>query len=195
MKDFAVYCDKDLMLEIKAGNKLAFDALYRRYIKKLYKFACSITKSSEEAENIIQNVFLNLWINRNKIEKEASVKCYIFKIVYNSSISFLREKIKEYQFVEYLKTIQDKQEDEIISRIDYEELDKELNKIIDELPDRQKEVILLRKIDGLKYSEISERMNISRNTIENHMSRALKTIRLKLGNYYPLVIILSYLIT
>ena len=65
-----------------------------------------------------------------------------------------------------------------------DELDKTLNKIINELPERQKSVLLLHKVDGLKYNEISERMNISKNTIENHMSRALKTIRQKLGIIY-----------
>ena len=69
--------------------------------------------------------------------------------------------------------------------LEYNELTNKLDEIINALPQRQKEVYLLHKVEGLKYSEIAERLNISVNTIENHMSRALKTIREKLGNILP----------
>jgi RNA polymerase sigma-70 factor (ECF subfamily) len=67
--------------------------------------------------------------------------------------------------------------------LEYNELKNKLDEIIKALPQRQKEVYLLHKVEGLKYNEIAERLNISVNTIENHMSHALKTIRAKLGNY------------
>lgn len=69
MKDYSQYSDEELMKEVKAGNMLAFDELYRKYIKRLYRFSYSILKSREEAENIIQNIFLNLWQNREKPKK------------------------------------------------------------------------------------------------------------------------------
>jgi RNA polymerase sigma-70 factor (family 1) len=189
MKEYSYYTDKELMKEIRAGNMLAFDALYRKYSKRLYKFSQSILKSKDEAENIIQDVFLNLWINRDKVEKDSSVKYYIFKIAYNSAISIIRKKIKESQYIEYVKKLQDLKEEPVDLQIEYNELNKKLNEIINKLPGRQKEVYLLHKVEGLKYVEISKRLNISVNTIENHMSRALKTIREKLRNYSILLIL------
>ncbi len=193
MKDYSQYSDKELMNEIKAGNMLAFDELYRKYIKRLYRFSYSILKSTEEAENIVQDVFLTLWLNRGKVEKDSSIKYYIFTIAYNMAISIIRKKAKDAQFIEYVKTLQVFTQEPVDLQIEYNELDEKLNKIIKALPVRQKEVYQLHRIEGLKYAEISERLNISINTIENHMSRALKTIREKLGNYSLLVILFFYL--
>ena len=181
------------MKEVKAGNMLAFDALYRKYSRRLYKFSYSILKSTQEAENIIQDVFLNLWLNREKIEKSSSVKYYVFAIAYNSAISIIRKKAKEIQFIEYVKTLQDFTQEPVDLQIEYAELDEKLDEIIKALPGRQKEVYLLHRVEGLKYSEIAEKMNISINTIENHMSRALKTIRKKLANYSLPVILFCFL--
>jgi RNA polymerase sigma-70 factor (family 1) len=193
MRDLVVLNDEQLMKEIKADNKFAFDTLYKQYSKKLFKFGYSILKSTEETENLLQDVFLNLWENRQKVEKDASVKSYIFTIAYNSAISILRKKSKESQFIEYLESIQDTNMEPCDLDIEYKELSIKLDDIINELPQRQKEVYLLHKIDGLKYSEIAERLNISVNTIENHMSRALKTIRMKLGKYTLITILFWYL--
>ena len=193
MKDYSQYSDEELMHEIKAGNMLAFDELYRKYIKRLYRFSYSILKSREEAENIVQNVFLNLWQNREKADKISSVKYYVFTIAYNSAISIIRKKARESQFIEYVKTLQDMKEEPVDLQFEYKELDERVSAIINSLPVRQKEVYQLHRIEGLKYDEISERLNISINTIENHMSRALKTIREKLGNYSLPVILFFYL--
>jgi len=193
MKDYSRYGDEELMKEVKAGNMLAFDALYRKYSRRLYKFSYSILKSTQEAENIIQDVFLNLWLNREKIEKSSSVKYYVFAIAYNSAISIIRKKAKEIQFIEYVKTLQDFTQEPVDLQIEYAELDEKLDEIIKALPSRQKEVYLLHRVEGLKYSEIAEKMNISINTIENHMSRALKTIRKKLANYSLPVILFCFL--
>ena len=193
MKELTLYSDEELMQEIKAGNMLAFDELYRKYNKRLYKFSYSILKSKEDTENIIQDVFLNLWTNRNKVEKGASVKYYIFTIAYNAAISVIRRKAKESEFFEYLKTLQDLTQEPVDLQLEYNELEEKLTSIIHSLPERQREVYLLHRMEGLKYSEISERLNISVNTIENHMSRVLKTIREKFGNHSLLAILFSYL--
>ena len=90
MTVFSRYCDEDLMKEIKAGNLIAFDSLYRKYNKKIY----NLLKSSEDAENVLQDVFLNLWLNRGKLKKCSSVRFYIFKIAHNAAISNIRKKLK-----------------------------------------------------------------------------------------------------
>jgi RNA polymerase sigma-70 factor (ECF subfamily) len=193
MKDFILYSDEELMLEIKADNVFAFDVLYKRYSKRLYKFGHSILKSQEEAENLIQDAYLNLWENRYKVEKDNSVKSYLFTIAYNSAISIIRKKARESVFIEYLKSLQEINEEPVNVELEYKELTNKLDEIIKALPQRQKEVYLLHKVEGLKYNEIAERLNISVNTIENHMSRALKTIREKLGKYSLIAILFWYL--
>lgn len=193
MKDIILYSDEDLMKEIKADNMFAFDVLYKKYCKKVYKFGYSILKSTEEAENLMQDVFLSLWENRHKVEKDSSIKSYVFTITYNSAISTLRKKVRESEFVEYLKSLQEIREEPVDAGLEYKELTNKLENIINELPRRQKEIYLMHRIEGLKYIEIAKLLNISVNTIENHMSRALKTIREKLGNYSLIVILFWYL--
>jgi len=193
MKDFILYSDEELMQEIKADNMFAFDVLYKKYCKRVYKFGYSILKSQEESENLMQDVFLSLWENRNKVEKDSSIKSYIFTIAYNSAVSFIRKKAKESQFVEYLKSLQEINIEPVNVELEFKELTNKLEEIVKSLPQRQKEVYLMHKVEGLKYSEIAERLNISVNTIENHMSGALKTIRKKLGNYSLIAILFSYL--
>jgi len=193
MNDFNSYTNEELMQEIKADNMFAFDALYGKYSRKLYRFGYSILKSKEDSENLIQDVFLNLWENRHKVEKNASIQSYVFTIAYNSAISILRKKTKDFQFVEYLKSLQEIIEEPVNVELEYIELTAKLDMIINELPQRQKEVYLLHKVEGLKYNVIAEQLHISVNTIENHMSRALKTIREKLGDYSLFAILFWYL--
>ena len=183
MVDYCKYSDEDLMREIKADNMFAFDTLYKRYFKRLYKFAYLILKTHEDTENIIQDVFLNLWLNRHKVEKGSSVKYYIFTIAYNSAVSLIRIRIKESQFVEYVKSLQFVNQEQTDKDMEYQERTERLYKIIDTLPERQKEIYLLHGVEGLKYTEISEQLNISIKTVENHISRAIKTIRKRLNNY------------
>jgi RNA polymerase sigma factor (sigma-70 family) len=175
LKDFIIYSDEELIQEIKADNMFAFEVFYKKYCKRVYKFGYSILKSSDEAENLTQDVFLNLWENRHKVEKDSSIKFYV------------------YEFVEYLKSLQEINEEPVNVEFEYNELTIKLDKIIEALPQRQKEVYLLHRVGGLKYNEIAERLHISINTIENHMSRALKTIREKLGNYSLISMLFSFL--
>jgi RNA polymerase sigma-70 factor (family 1) len=193
MKDFILYSDEELMQEIKVDNMFAFDVLYKKYSKKVYKFGYSILKSQEESENLMQDVFLNVWENRHNVKKNSSIKSYVFTITYNSAISVIRKKARESQFIEYLKSLQKINEEPVNIELEYNELTKKLDEIIKALPQRQKEVYLLHRVEGLKYNEIAERLNITVKTIENHMSRSLKTIREKLGNYYLTAILFLYL--
>ena len=193
MKDFILCSDEELMHEIKADNMFAFDFLYKKYCKRVYKFGYSILKSTEESESLIQDVFLKLWENRHKVEKNSSVKSYIFTITYNSAISIIRKKARESEFVEYLKSLQVINEEPVNIELEYIELKNKLDLVIEALPLRQKEVYLLHRIEGLKYSEIAERLNISVKTIENHIARALTTIREKLGDYSLIAILFWHL--
>ncbi len=181
------------MLEIRSGNMLAFDILYRKYSARLYKFAFSLLKTNEDAENIVQDVFLKLWLNREKVDKAASVKYFVFTIAYHSSISLIRKKLKESEFAEYLLSRQGSEQEPEMLLAEYNELDEKLNQVIASLPERQRDIYRLHMIDGLKYSEIAGRLGISENTIQNHMSRAIKTIRTKMGDYSLAALLFIYL--
>lgn len=171
------YTDGRLMEELIDGNILAFDVIYYRYSKRIFKFAYSILKSSDESDNIVQDVFMILWENRNNIQKKSSLKSYLFSVTYNSVVSIMRRKASNLKFLEYLKTLQNYYQDYQLPEQQYSELHDKLTGIINALPERQREVYTMHKIGRLKYKEISKRLNISVNTVANHMSTALKNIR------------------
>ncbi len=181
------------MKELKAGDLIAFDCLYRRYYRKIYQFSFRILKSSEDAENIVQDVFLTLFEKRLRIEKCSSVRCYIFTITYNSAVSQIRRKAKESRYLEYLKSIQVSSQAPADLQLEHDQLVDRLNNIVNSLPDRQREVYNLHRNKGLKYKEIASRMNLSVNTIENHMSRAIKKIRQEMSNYNLMGLIFCFL--
>ena len=182
--------DFQLLQQIQADNMLALDELYKRYQKRLFHFANYILKSSADSENIVQEVFLKLWENRHRIEK---VKPYIFSIAYNSTISQIRKKIREQAFIDHVKSLPETWEDPVNIDLEYRELKEKAETIIHELPDRQKEVYLLSRQDGLSYREIAKKMDISVNTVENHLVKALKTIRKELGNVSLVGLLFAYL--
>jgi RNA polymerase sigma-70 factor (ECF subfamily) len=180
--------------QFKADDMSAFDVIYRKYNKKLYRFAYSILKIKSDAEEIVQEVFIKVWENRNKIDEYLSFESYLFTITYNSTISFIRKRTKESQYIDYLKSIQHPSiQPNIIPELEYNELKDKSEKIIELLPHRQKQIYKLNREEGLTYKEIAVKLNISINTVETHMERALKVIRKKLGDISIVLLIFYYL--
>jgi RNA polymerase sigma-70 factor (family 1) len=195
MKGLISYTDEELMKEIKADNMLAFDALYKRYSKKVYQFGEAILRSQWEAESLMQDVFMKLWENRQKIQKDGTVKYYLFTTTYNSAISIIRKKAREHEYINYLKSIQVVDFGPVDTELEYKELSGKLDEAIAKLPGRQREVYVLHKVKGLKYSEIAANLKISVNTVENHMSRALKSLRKELKDFTLITILFLHLFT
>jgi RNA polymerase sigma-70 factor (ECF subfamily) len=193
MQELTSYSDKELMREIKADNMLAFDTLYNRYSKKVYQFGEAILRSQGESENLMQDVFLKLWENRHQVQKDSSVKYYLFTTTYNSAISIIRKKAREAEYMDYLKSIQVVDPGPVDTELEYKELSEKLEEAIGRLPGRQREVYVLHKIKGLKYGEIAEQLNISVNTVENHMARALRAVRKQLIDHTLLSLLFWHL--
>jgi len=170
--------DQELALLIKKGDIRAFDKIYEKYSTRLYIFINGIIKSQKDSEDIVQEVFFKIWNNREKINEFLSLQSFLFTIAYNTTISILRKRINEYNYIEYVKSIQTAKELSTgEAELEFKELNDHLTSILNKLPKRQKEVFLLNRHDELSYKEIAERLGISVNTVENHMVKALKFLR------------------
>jgi len=173
--------DQDLAVLIKKGDIRAFDKIYEKYSTRLYLFVNGIIKSQKDSEDIVQEVFFKIWNNRKKINEFLSLQSFLFTIAHNTTISIIRKKINENNYVSYVKSVQNAVElstGEI--ELEYKELEDSFNKILDNLPKRQREVYMLSREEELSYKEIAERLGISVNTVENHMVKALKFIRINM---------------
>ena len=99
--------DRELITRLQAGDMIAFDTIYKKFNQKLFRFAYYILKSREDAENIVQEVFVKIWENRDKIRLHNSFDSYIFTITHHTTIDLLREKLKDNKFKDYLLSLQE----------------------------------------------------------------------------------------
>ena len=179
--------EKILVYLMKAGNSFAFEKLYFNYSKKLYNFAFNILKSKEDAEGIVQNVFTKIWEIRSEINTELSFGGYIFRIAKNMMLNQLRKKIIEKEYLNYLLTMPEDTSLPVEQEINFLELNLEIERIINELPEKRREILRLSRHEGLTYREIAEKMNISVNTVNTQISKSLEHIRDHLAIiFYPI---------
>ena len=178
------------MLYLK-GN---FEKLYKLYYPKMFAFAQNYVPANEDAENIVQDVFLILWERKDEIEISFTLTTYLFTLVKNRCLNFLRHKLIEEEYNSQMK-------EELgfklyaLEAFDYsyqseEELQEIIRRALDTLPERCREVFIKSRIEGLKYKEISDELGISVNTVENQMVTALKKLCVALKDYLPLLLFL-----
>lgn len=156
----------------------AFDLVYEQYGHKLFSFICKILKNEAETEEIVQEVFIRLWESRFNLEENKPLHSYVFTIAYNYSIDLIRKKINSNKYLEHLKNSSLLQSaPTVVSDIEYKELSNTVEKLVGQLPERQRQIYQLHREEGLAYSEIADKLGISVNTVGNHMTKALKYLR------------------
>ena len=170
-----------LVKALKEGDIRAFDELFSIYGNRIYHFTYGYLKSKEDAEEVVQEIFLRIWKNRKTLKPELSFKAYLFKITYHYILEFF-EKIRRKQAYKH-ELLEESTEfiPEFEERLDYQSLLEKVEKIIEQLPVRQKEILIKRRKEGRSVKEIAEELEISPKTVENHLTAALKTLKHTLG--------------
>jgi RNA polymerase sigma-70 factor (family 1) len=172
----------NIIESLKNGDMEAFDGVYRKYCHKLFEFVYHIIKNEPDAEEIVQEVFVKLWESRQRIETYRSFDSYLFTIAYNTTISLVRKRISEKKYVDNIIRMQNESTGtDIADDLSFEQLNDQVNYLVRHLPARQKEVFLLSREKGLTYKEIAVQLEISENTVENHMVKALRFLREKMN--------------
>lgn len=166
-----------------------FESLYTLYYEKLYFFAFSYISSKEDAEEIIQDVFLKLWKNQDQFSSITNLTGYIYTMTRNACLDFLRAKknvlaiesnLLQQQNLLNLYALSDDPSSAIIEK----ELEAQIAKEINKLPEKCRNVFIKSRIDGLKHKEIADDLKISTKTIENHISKALRCIKRGLKDFF-----------
>ena len=171
-----------------------FSQIYSTYFIKMTRFSQAYVIAEEDAENIVQDIFLYLWEHPEVFRTIDNMDAFLFTLVKNRCLNFLRHKFIEEEYNTQMK-------EELgfklyaLESLEYSyQSEKELQEIIqralDTLPERCREVFIKSRIEGLKYKEISEELGISVNTVENHIVTALKKLRVALKDYLPLLLFL-----
>jgi RNA polymerase sigma-70 factor (family 1) len=177
------YNEALVLQQLARGSEQAFTQLFDRYQVRIFATANSILKSREHAQEIVQEVFLRVWTNREKFSKVENAEAYIFIMARNLTLKFLRKLLNE-RSCQFQFAIEHEGVDNTIEHL---LLDKEYDKIVNQtlamLPSQQRQVYHLARVDGLTHADIAQKMNISPWTVSNHMKSALKFIRQKLGPF------------
>jgi len=180
--------DKNILAGLQAGNEQVFELFFRNYYERLCNYANTILNDMDEAEEIVQNAFLAMWEKRESIEVHTSLKSYLYRSVYNSSLNHVKHLKVRRKHDERLLQNSNALHDSAAAPLLHNELETLAKNAIDQLPPQCQMVFKLSRFENLTYAEIASQMQISVKTVENHMMKALKVLREKLKEYLPLII-------
>ncbi len=175
--------ETNLFSRIKTGDKKAFDELFLQYYKNLCSFSLTFTQNLEDAEDVVQKVFVRFWENRKKLEIPENPKAFLFKSVYFESIKLLRQRNTQQKYLSELYTFSGQNEEPA----DFSLILPILYKAIEKLPEKCRQIFILNKLEGLTQKEIAEYLSISVKTVENQMSIAFSKLREDLKPYLYLL--------
>ncbi|NOU48040.1 MAG: RNA polymerase sigma-70 factor [Bacteroidales bacterium] len=172
---------------LRSGDRKIFEEIFRMYYSPLCRYCLRYVSDTQIAEEIVQDLFFRLWEKREKLILHLSLQSYLYKSVKNYSINYINQlKIQEKhrQYVGFNA----KESQEPIDQLEEIDLELLINNTILKLPEKRREVFELSRHEGLKYSEIAEKLNISIKTVEAQMSKSLEQLRLVLKEYLPLIL-------
>ncbi len=182
--------ERKIKSSIRKGDKTAFRQVYRKYYPGLCVIAHRYVRDPGIAEEIVQDAFMKLWEGRKKIEINGELHNYLYSAVRNGSVNYIRRLLIERKYSESrtgqirdtLNSLNISQEDGS-SILIANELEKKITEAVASLPDKCREIFLLKRNEGLKYSQIAEKLKISPNTVQRQISIALEKLREELAPY------------
>ncbi|MDR1090435.1 MAG: RNA polymerase sigma factor [Prevotella sp.] len=169
---------------LKKGSYSDFKILYEEYSDRLYGFIFNLTRSKSMANDIMQETFIKVWINRENIDPSMSFKSYLFKISKNKITDEFRKQINNPVFEDYMAycdKLHADSNDIIEQKIDFDYFLQKLDIAKTKLTSRQREIFELSKEEGFSSSEIAKILNISEQTTYNILSSAMKILRKEMG--------------
>lgn len=180
--------DQIYLKRIKADDQKALELLFEKYYYSLCRFAKLFVKSTDLSEEIVSDVFFNIWQNREKLEINGNLKSYLFVAIKNQSLNVLNKNKFSFESIEAVDHQQSFSSYTAEYSISYLEIKKEIEVIIEELPPQRKIIFKLNKIEGFKYKEIAEILSISVSTVQKQMVEAVKYMSKYKSQFYAVSI-------
>ncbi|MEG1585607.1 MAG: RNA polymerase sigma-70 factor, partial [Bacteroidales bacterium] len=182
-----------LTQEFKRGNHKAFEFIYKKYFKRLKGFGLRYIKDEDIVQDIVQECFINLWEKRITVQS-VSVPSFLFAMVRNSCMNHIKHEIVVQKF--QLEFLAASEGEERLYSVDfgleaehkllYEELKEQITLVVDQLPDRCRQVFILSRFEGLKNREIADQLQISTTAVEKHLAKAMQRFSIHFKDKYPI---------
>ncbi len=171
--------DKDIFEKIRNGDDAAFSKLFDETYSALCFFVDKYLSDLDKSRSLVQEFFVDLWINHEKLNIPFSPKSYLFNSVKNKTIDYLRKEKRRHNVGEPDENYKSVPFHDLVEEA---ELAEKINQSVENLPEKCKQIFILCRYEGFKYSEIAEKLNISVKTVEMQMGIALKKIRVNLSD-------------
>ncbi|WP_026629169.1 RNA polymerase sigma factor [Dyadobacter alkalitolerans] len=180
----------DLLTRVSCGDEIAYKQLYKQYSTAIYRVAYRYLHSADQAEDVVQEIFLALWNKRADFREIRAIESYLFFMTKNLCLKYIKDLARE--STAQLAFAESQDTEGVDTTEYYQEL---LAKALQQLPPQQKRVIELAKIQGLSHEMVAGILNLSASTVNNHITAALKSIKLRLQQYtIGLVYLISMLL-
>jgi RNA polymerase sigma-70 factor (ECF subfamily) len=176
-----LHTEKELLKKLKEGDSFAFDVLFYKYRNKIKGFALKMIPTQVDPEEIVQEVFVRLWLKKEMVDPGKDFQAYLFSIAKHLILDHLKSAVnrKLYFTGEFFQ--QDLMAEERQEEMLPEEAEDKLHSLIGQIPERRREIFCLSRFDGLSYKQISEKLNITENTVDSQIRNALAFLRKEFG--------------
>ena len=180
-----------LILQFNGGNELAFERIFKSNYNRIVGFCDQFLNDHDQSKSLAQDAFVNLWINRQKIQSLNGIKSFLYTHAKSSCLNFIRhQKVQEKYVDKHLQNKEDQLNREILESLDFDslefsELERMIHQTIADLPARCQLVFRMSRMDGKANKEIARELDISVKSVEANITRALKTFKQNLSEYFP----------
>lgn len=191
----SLHNEEELLRRVATGDGLAFEQLFDAYWDPIYQVAFTLTKSRETARDIVQEIFIKIWLLREELPQKDSFRNFLFIVARNHILDELRRKVKEDPFAGQLQAWFRQSPLQADQQLLYHESQTLIHQAVSNLPEQQRQVYLLTRENGWSQEEIAQYLQVSKNTVKTHMTRALHAIREYLANHIQGILLACCLLT
>lgn len=186
--------NRHLVEKVSQGDRAAFEKLYWIYVNRLYGFVFDLIKSGEVARDIVQEVFIVIWENRENLDPTLSFKSFLFTVAYRRVLNELRRQINSPQFVDYMEFCNQlvQNDENRVNNIDFDLFKRNLQIAKQKLTDRQCEIFNLYTEQGLSVAEISALLKINQQSVRNSLTTSRLVLKKELESYIPIITLLLF---
>jgi RNA polymerase sigma-70 factor (ECF subfamily) len=172
--------DTEIIGRIRQGDVKQFESLFRSSYVSLVRYAKTLIKDHDTAEEIVQDLFFRIWKDKEKIKIESSLNGYLFRSVHNRCLHYIEHNKVVERHAEEMSYQQTEYQESPSDILHYKELQTRIAVILERLPEKCGKIFYMSRFEGLKYTEIAEKLSVSVKTVESNMGRALKEFRKEL---------------
>ena len=169
--------ERTILEKLALGDERAFRELFMRYHQKVFLFILGMVKLEDEADDLTQEIFIKIWTKRDLMKEVRSLDAYLFMISKYTVYSYLKKNKIFFENIDNVKENQDSQSENPHEKLVAKDLSLLIDMLVESMPQQRRLIYTMSRKEGLSNQEISERLNLSRRTVENHLNFALKDIR------------------